>query len=135
MASVGGPEAHPMFTTRLKPTPRAFAFTKRAPSAAFSSVTSGLHGSGCPCCSPPSGATAWSKTPVKKNQLQRKPITYSADNTAGEAIECEAAVAYGVNDIKVTKVRVAPPRPGEVRVKVVANAICHTDLYVRIKSL
>ena len=32
----------------------------------------------------------------------------------GTAIECEAAVANGVDDIKLTKIKVAPPRPGEV---------------------
>lgn len=34
-----------------------------------------------------------------------------------------------VNDLQLKRVKVAPPAPGEVRVKVVANAICHTDLY------
>jgi len=38
-------------------------------------------------------------------------------------------VALGVNQLEKRKVRVAPPGPGEVRMKVVANAICHTDLY------
>ena len=32
----------------------------------------------------------------------------------------------GVNDLQLKRVRVAPPGPGEVRMKVVANAICHT---------
>lgn len=34
-----------------------------------------------------------------------------------------------VNKLEMRKVRVAPPGPGEVRMKVVANAVCHTDLY------
>ena len=38
-------------------------------------------------------------------------------------------MAWGVDDVRVTRVKVAPPRAGEVRLKVVANAICHTDLY------
>ena len=38
-------------------------------------------------------------------------------------------MAYGVNDVRVTKIKVAPPRAGEVRLKVVSNALCHTDLY------
>jgi len=42
---------------------------------------------------------------------------------------CNAIVAMGVNQLEQRKVRVAPPAPGEVRLKVVANAICHTDLY------
>jgi len=57
------------------------------------------------------------------------PISFSAQPNGGGVIECEAAVAYGVNDIRISKVKVAPPRKGEVRLKVVANAICHTDLY------
>jgi S-(hydroxymethyl)glutathione dehydrogenase/alcohol dehydrogenase len=58
----------------------------------------------------------------------RRPISFSASGT-GETIECDAAVAFGVDDVRITKVKVAPPRPGEVRLKVVANALCHTDLY------
>lgn len=38
-------------------------------------------------------------------------------------------MAWGVDDIRLTKIKVAPPKAGEVRVKVVANALCHTDLY------
>jgi len=61
--------------------------------------------------------------------MEARPITFSADNTLGEVIECDAAVAFGVDDVRVTRVKVAPPRAGEVRLKVVSNAICHTDLY------
>ena len=31
--------------------------------------------------------------------------------------------------MKVVNVLVAPPKEGEVRVKVVANALCHTDIH------
>lgn len=34
-----------------------------------------------------------------------------------------------MNDLQLKRVKVAPPGAGEVRMKVVANAICHTDLY------
>ena len=47
----------------------------------------------------------------------------------GDCIECDALVAMGVDDLQLKRVKVAPPAPGEVRIKVVANAICHTDLY------
>lgn len=60
---------------------------------------------------------------------RKSQISFSAQDNGGDVIECDAAVAYGVNDIRVSKVKVAPPRKGEVRLKVVANAICHTDLY------
>ena len=48
----------------------------------------------------------------------------------GKDIECKAAVAWAANEpLKVETVTVAPPKAGEVRLKVIANALCHTDLY------
>lgn len=44
-------------------------------------------------------------------------------------IKCKAAVAWAVDDLRIEEIEVAPPRAGEVRVKVVANALCHTDIY------
>ena len=45
-------------------------------------------------------------------------------------IKCKAAVAYAANEPLVTEiVDVAPPKAGEVRLKVIANALCHTDIY------
>lgn len=45
-------------------------------------------------------------------------------------IQCKAAVAWGPNEpLKVEIVTVDPPKAGEVRLKIVANALCHTDLY------
>jgi len=38
-------------------------------------------------------------------------------------------VAFGVNDLREEEIVVAPPKAGEVRVKVVCNALCHTDIY------
>eukprot|EP01064_Diplonema_japonicum_P010765 TRINITY_DN179_c0_g3_i5.p1 TRINITY_DN179_c0_g3~~TRINITY_DN179_c0_g3_i5.p1 ORF type:complete len:681 (+),score=218.72 TRINITY_DN179_c0_g3_i5:60-2102(+) len=50
--------------------------------------------------------------------------------TAGKPIKCKAAVAYAAEKpLKVVEVNVAPPKAGEVRVKVMANALCHTDIY------
>lgn len=49
---------------------------------------------------------------------------------AGRPIKCKAAIAWAVNEpLKVQEVEVAPPEKGEVRVKVIANALCHTDVY------
>jgi S-(hydroxymethyl)glutathione dehydrogenase/alcohol dehydrogenase len=31
--------------------------------------------------------------------------------------------------MEVVEVDVAPPKAGEVRVKVITNALCHTDIY------
>lgn len=50
--------------------------------------------------------------------------------TDGKVITCKAAVAWEAKKpLDVTEVQVAPPKAGEVRVKVVANALCHTDIY------
>jgi S-(hydroxymethyl)glutathione dehydrogenase / alcohol dehydrogenase len=48
----------------------------------------------------------------------------------GQPIQCLAAVAWRPNEpLKTETVTVAPPKEGEVRIKVYANALCHTDLY------
>ena len=50
--------------------------------------------------------------------------------TEGKTITCSAAVAWAAKEpLEVTEIRVAPPKAGEVRVKVIANALCHTDIY------
>ena len=48
---------------------------------------------------------------------------------AAQPITCKAMVAFGVNDLREEEIIVAPPKAGEVRVKVVCNALCHTDVY------
>lgn len=48
----------------------------------------------------------------------------------GQQIECKAAIAWGPNQpLEVTTVTVDPPQAGEVRIKIVATALCHTDSY------
>uniref|UniRef100_A0A5S6R0E1 S-(hydroxymethyl)glutathione dehydrogenase n=1 Tax=Trichuris muris TaxID=70415 RepID=A0A5S6R0E1_TRIMR len=50
--------------------------------------------------------------------------------TKGKPIECRAAVAWAAKQpIQVETVTVDPPKANEVRIKIVATAICHTDLY------
>uniref|UniRef100_A0A8D2ME34 Alcohol dehydrogenase-like N-terminal domain-containing protein n=1 Tax=Zonotrichia albicollis TaxID=44394 RepID=A0A8D2ME34_ZONAL len=41
--------------------------------------------------------------------------------------ECRAAVAWAPGKLSVEEVEVAPPKAGEVRIKIVATGICHTD--------
>lgn len=49
-------------------------------------------------------------------------------STAGKVIKCRAAVAYGFKKpLVVEEIEVAPPKAHEVRVKVCASGICHTD--------
>lgn len=50
--------------------------------------------------------------------------------TNGQVITCKAAVAWEAKKpLDVTDIQVAPPKAGEVRVKVLSNALCHTDIY------
>jgi S-(hydroxymethyl)glutathione dehydrogenase/alcohol dehydrogenase len=50
--------------------------------------------------------------------------------TAGKPIVCKAMVAHAPKQPLVCElVTVDAPRAGEVRVRVVANALCHTDVY------
>ncbi len=47
-----------------------------------------------------------------------------------EVIKCRAAVAWGPNEpLKIEEVEVAPPKAGEVRVRIVATGVCHTDAF------
>eukprot|EP00898_Chlorokybus_atmophyticus_P003683 jgi/Chlat1/4315/Chrsp29S04600 len=53
-----------------------------------------------------------------------------AASTAGKEIECKAAVAWEAKKpLDVRTVKVGPPQAGEVRIKIVATALCHTDAY------
>ncbi|CAD7927805.1 unnamed protein product [Amoebophrya sp. A25] len=45
-------------------------------------------------------------------------------------IECKAAVAWEAQKpLEILTVTVAPPQAGEVRIKIIATALCHTDAY------
>ena len=47
-----------------------------------------------------------------------------------ESITCKAAVAWAAKEpLKIEEVVVAPPKAGEVRVKLLASGVCHTDAY------
>ena len=50
--------------------------------------------------------------------------------THGQTITCKAAVAWAPKTkLDVTDIQVSPPGAGEVRIKNIANALCHTDIY------
>ncbi|KAL4240474.1 NAD/NADP dependent alcohol dehydrogenase [Mactra antiquata] len=52
-------------------------------------------------------------------------------DTAGKPITCKAAVLWEFNKpLSFETIEVAPPKAGEVRIKVVANSTCHSDLHV-----
>jgi len=48
---------------------------------------------------------------------------------AARDITCDAVVAFGVDDARVVQVVVGAPRAHEVRLRVLTNALCHTDIY------
>jgi len=48
----------------------------------------------------------------------------------GKPISCKAMVARAAKEpLSLETITVDPPKAGEVRVKVMANALCHTDIY------
>nr|XP_046267853.1 alcohol dehydrogenase 1-like [Scatophagus argus] len=56
--------------------------------------------------------------------------------TAGKVIKCKAAVAWEPNKpLVIEEIEVAPPEANEVRIKIVATALCHTDLHHLFKSM
>ncbi|KAI8827078.1 chaperonin 10-like protein [Fimicolochytrium jonesii] len=51
-------------------------------------------------------------------------------STAGKPIKCKAAIAWEAGKpLSIEDVEVAPPQKGEVRLKVIATGVCHTDAY------
>ncbi|XP_035272565.1 alcohol dehydrogenase class-3-like [Anguilla anguilla] len=51
--------------------------------------------------------------------------------TEGKVIRCKAAVAWEPRTaLSIEEVEVAPPKAHEVRIKIVATGVCHTDLAV-----
>ncbi|KAJ9050022.1 alcohol dehydrogenase [Entomophthora muscae] len=50
--------------------------------------------------------------------------------SANQVIKCKAAVCWGPNEpLVIEDVEVAPPKAGEVRIKVLYTGVCHTDAY------
>ncbi|GFT50463.1 alcohol dehydrogenase class-3 [Nephila pilipes] len=48
----------------------------------------------------------------------------------GKAISCKAAVAWEAKKpLSIETIEVAPPKAGEVRIKIIGTAVCHTDAY------
>lgn len=67
---------------------------------------------------------------TKKTEVLNTVVMPVEETASGESITCKAMVAFAANQpLECRDVIVAPPKAGEVRVKVVANALCHTDVY------
>ncbi|XP_042356600.1 alcohol dehydrogenase 1-like [Plectropomus leopardus] len=57
-------------------------------------------------------------------------------STVGKVIKCRAAVAWEPNKpLVMEEIEVALPRANEVRIKIVATTVCHTDLYHLFESM
>nr|AAH70669.1 MGC82311 protein [Xenopus laevis] len=57
-------------------------------------------------------------------------------STAGKTIECKAAVVWGPDQpFSVETIQVAPPKAHEVRVKIVASGVCHTDYHIMVGAV
>jgi S-(hydroxymethyl)glutathione dehydrogenase/alcohol dehydrogenase len=57
-------------------------------------------------------------------------LAAAAEQVVAAPIECQAMIAFAPNQpLSLETVIVAAPKFGEVRVKVIANALCHTDVY------
>lgn len=62
--------------------------------------------------------------------LDHNLTTKEAFSMTAEVIKCRAAVAWGPKQpLKIEEVEVAPPKAGEVRVRIVATGVCHTDAF------
>lgn len=56
--------------------------------------------------------------------------------TAGKVIRCKAAVAWEPNKpLVMEEIEVAPPEANEVRIKIVATSVCHTDLHHLLENM
>ncbi|XP_065354904.1 alcohol dehydrogenase class-3 [Calliphora vicina] len=50
--------------------------------------------------------------------------------TEGQVIKCKAAVAWEAKKpLSIEEIEVAPPKANEVRIKITATGVCHTDAY------
>ncbi len=64
------------------------------------------------------------------SNIKKAQVIHRFFSSGPKPIVCKAAVAYAPNEpLKVENITVDAPKQGEVRLKVVANALCHTDLY------
>jgi S-(hydroxymethyl)glutathione dehydrogenase/alcohol dehydrogenase len=69
---------------------------------------------------------------ASKKQATYVPPAFVAPtkDTIGKTITCKAAIALEAKkDLIVDMVQIAPPQAYEVRIKVAATALCHTDAY------
>ncbi|QCD78781.1 alcohol dehydrogenase [Vigna unguiculata] len=55
-----------------------------------------------------------------------------ASTTEGKPIRCKAAVSRKAGEpLVIEEITVAPPMPGEVRIRVICSSLCHSDVTLR----
>ena len=48
--------------------------------------------------------------------------------SSNPTLTCHAAIAWAAGEpLTIEEIEVAPPKAGEVRIKVIASGVCHTD--------
>ncbi len=48
--------------------------------------------------------------------------------SSNPTLTCHAAIAWSAGEpLTIEEIEVAPPKAGEVRIKVIASGVCHTD--------
>jgi len=80
----------------------------------------------------------WNPQSLRKNfkiffdlfKLNKLIFNKEMSSNEGKVIKCLAAVAWGAREkLKIETVEVAPPKAGEVRIKIIGTGVCHTDAY------
>lgn len=73
---------------------------------------------------------------VAVKKMESTAVKIGVGETEGKPIKCKAMVARGPKQpLTCEEITVDPPKAGEVRVKVVANALCHTGIVHRLERL
>ncbi|XP_067336495.1 alcohol dehydrogenase 1-like isoform X1 [Channa argus] len=65
-----------------------------------------------------------------------RPLSAPLSSKVPKVIKCKAAVAWEPNKpLVIEEIEVAPPQANEVRIKIVATGVCHSDLYHLLENM
>lgn len=54
---------------------------------------------------------------------------------SAQTLKSRAAVAFAPNEpLRLVTINVAPPKAGEVRVRIIATGVCHTDAFFTLSG-
>jgi len=72
---------------------------------------------------------------LARQKAEAEEASVRVNATEGKPIKCKAMVARAAKQpLSLEDITVDPPKANEVRVKVIANALCHTDIYTLGKA-